>query len=70
MIGVINQNEKVSCRDCGWEGKLGEAICAMWIDPMYRTPVNAGGDGYNFRCPRCKNKVKVIRYDPPKMRTK
>jgi DNA-directed RNA polymerase subunit RPC12/RpoP len=68
MIGVINKNEKVKCPECGWKGLLGDAKCALFIDQRYMTPPNLGGDGYNFRCPECKTKVKEIRYAPPYLR--
>jgi hypothetical protein len=70
MIGLINKNKKVSCKNCDWHGLLGDALCAIWISPEYMTPVAMGGDGYNFRCPKCKMKVDEIRYDPPKIRLK
>ena len=70
MIGVVNKNEKIKCGTCGWAGLLGDAKCAIYIDQRYMTPVNLGGDGYNFRCPECRGKVKEIRYSPPNMRVK
>jgi hypothetical protein len=56
----IDMNERMSC-ECGWVGKAGDTIKAMWIDPARRTPPPVG-DGYNLRCPMCKLKVKVVRY--------
>lgn len=65
MIGVVDSNQKVSCPNCEWKGLLGDAFCALYIDPKFRTPVAMGGDGYNFRCPVCKMKVHEVRYNKP-----
>ena len=44
----------VSCK-CGWRGSLGECSHAIWLDPDPRKAKSViyGGNGSNYRCPKC-----------------
>lgn len=64
IVGMIDINEKLSCKNCGWAGLAGETHKSLYVDIVYRTPPPVG-DGYNLRCPKCMDKVKAVRYGPP-----
>ena len=54
----INQFQKVKCPTCTHTYLLGDLKPALYIENIttgkFRAP-SAGGNGYNFRCPNCKN---------------
>jgi len=61
----INQYQKVTCTKCKKVSLLGDLKPALYIENItsgkYRAP-DAGGNGYNFRCPECKTLVYAPRW--------
>ena len=55
------------CPDCGWMGTFGEMKHALWLDLESNIPpgirVQTGGDGMNYRCPKCNYPFLRVRYD-------
>lgn len=60
-------SEMRKCGDCGWMGTFGEMKHALWLDFDSEIHaglrIQAGGDGMNYRCPRCNNAILRVRYD-------
>ncbi len=44
--------------NCGWIGDLQECKIAMYLKPFNPRPVNQGGDGTRWRCPKCNTLLK------------
>lgn len=61
-----NPDEMRFCVDCGWRGTYGEMKHALWLEsnsPIHAgIRIQAGGDGMNYRCPRCNNNILKVRY--------
>ena len=51
----------VHCPHCGWQGAYAETKIALWIDLKIQTPVTMGGDGRNYRCPKCGDMLAATR---------
>jgi len=62
IVGDPRPDKHVECYACGWVGMIYETKVGLWLDMNDPTPVANGGDGKNYRCPMCKNKVDQIRY--------
>lgn len=54
------------CEDCGWRGTYGEMKHALFLysdSPIHAgIRIQAGGDGMNYRCPKCNNNLLKVRY--------
>jgi hypothetical protein len=54
----INQYDKKTCPTCKRTYLLGDLKPALYIENIdsgkFRSP-SEGGNGYNYRCPNCKN---------------
>ena len=61
-----NPNNTRYCLDCGWQGTFGEMKHALWLDaasPIHAgLRVQSGGDGMNYRCPKCNHCIMRVIY--------
>lgn len=61
----INQYQKCTCPKCKKVSLLGDIKPALYIENIesgkFRAP-DAGGNGYNFRCPECKTIIYAPRW--------
>lgn len=61
-----NPAESRLCSDCGWHGSFGDMKHALWLDAASDVHaglrVQAGGDGMNYRCPKCNNCLMRVIY--------
>ena len=61
-----NPSDMRFCGDCGWKGTFGEMKHALWLDAASNVHaglrVQAGGDGMNYRCPKCNNCILRVVY--------
>lgn len=66
-----NPAEMSFCPDCGWRGTYGEMKHALFIYPNSNINaglrVKAGGDGMNYRCLKCNNRLMAVRYPKDKI---
>jgi hypothetical protein len=62
---VVTQGTVVQCYGCGWKDYLGNAAQSVWLDhrPGHLISAEQGGNGKNYRCPKCKELIFYVRYD-------
>lgn len=62
---LIDQYKKVKCPRCKFISVLGDIKPSIFIylidNPKFRPPV-AGGNGWNFHCPQCKETIYAPRW--------
>ena len=61
-----NPEESRPCPECGWHGTFGDMKHALWLDaasPIHAgLRVQSGGDGMNYRCPKCNYCIMRVIY--------
>ena len=62
---VVTPGTVVQCYSCGWKDYLGNAKQSIYLDhrPGRLISADHGGNGKNYRCPKCGELLFFIRYD-------
>lgn len=61
-----NPDESRICAGCGWHGTFDEMKHALWLDADSSIHaglrIETGGDGMNYRCPKCNHCIMRVIY--------
>jgi hypothetical protein len=62
---MVTPATDVQCYGCGWKGVIGQSAQSVYLDmrPGMLIPASQGGNGKNFRCPKCRELIFYTRYD-------